>query len=250
MSKSKPLPKFQYYYGNRRISPCAIGVFYLLWLVFAELPATAADSLETRRANNLLRMCQFEPALHYADMAVVKHPNEAAAYAVRGKIQASHENFEVALLDLNKALEMNPAIADDDFFESRARCLAEAGNFKGAERDLRKALQKHKTWDRYKLLGELCTQQKKNDEAIRAFSEAIALDKTCFWVIKERAALLEEAHRYDGALADYARMIELKPTDAIGFTSRGRLYQKLGKKSLADKDFERAKKCGNYQFEF
>jgi tetratricopeptide (TPR) repeat protein len=46
--------------------------------------------------------------------------------------------------------------------------------------------------------------------------------------------------RYDEALADYTRAIELDPSDAEFFGSRGQAYQAIGRYDEALADFNRA----------
>ncbi len=46
------------------------------------------------------------------------------------------------------------------------------------------------------------------------------------------------------AIADFTKMIELHPNEAIGYISRAKAYQRIGKSNLARKDNERAQGLG------
>lgn len=80
--------------------------------------------------------------------------------------------------------------------------------------------------------------------AVKAFS--LLLDSKLLEPVNQTTVLAWRAssYRYMGrdekALADYSRIIELKPDDAGAFTSRGNVFQKTGRYEEALADFDRA----------
>jgi tetratricopeptide (TPR) repeat protein len=76
----------------------------------------------------------------------------------------------------------------------------------------------------------------KPDEAIKAFSKAIADDPNNFKAYAQRAILNAKKLQIDKAIADFSRAIEIKPDDAKAYAGRGITYSRTGqhKKAIAD----------------
>lgn len=60
-----------------------------------------------------------------------------------------------------------------------------------------------------------------------------------------RGIYRESTEDYDGAIEDFNKAIELDPRDTLSLFCRGQLYNKLGKLSLACKDWKKAEQLGS-----
>ena len=62
-------------------------------------------------------------------------------------------------------------------------------------------------------------------------------------VYLERGQIHAEEKRWEKALADFSRFIRLRPKDSAGYYWRAQAYRELGRKSEAEADDQRTKKC-------
>ena len=80
------------------------------------------------------------------------------------------------------------------------------------------------------------------EAAVKCWTEAIELNPNNFLAYESRGYYfhLPDVGRFDEAIDDYTRAIELRPSTAENYFYRGETYMRLDKKDLAKKDFERA----------
>jgi tetratricopeptide (TPR) repeat protein len=78
------------------------------------------------------------------------------------------------------------------------------------------------------------------DEALADYTRAIELDPSDAWAIAERGQTCRLMGRYDEALADYTRAIELDPYDAAVMAERGETFRLMGRYEEALADYTRA----------
>jgi tetratricopeptide (TPR) repeat protein len=78
------------------------------------------------------------------------------------------------------------------------------------------------------------------DDALADFSRAIELDPKRIWAIAHRGATYREMKRYDDALADLNRAIELDPKRIWAIADRGATYREMERYADALADFSRA----------
>ena len=82
-------------------------------------------------------------------------------------------------------------------------------------------------------------------EAIRDFSDAIALDPYRYRPYNNRGEVLGKLGRFNEALSDYSAAIALNQNDAKVFVNRGLVYFSDGQDQLAAFDFDRACELGD-----
>jgi tetratricopeptide (TPR) repeat protein len=75
-------------------------------------------------------------------------------------------------------------------------------------------------------------------EAIRCYSESIALRPDADWVHYIRGELLREKGDYNGAIIDFNEVIRLEPDNAEAYLRRGSSYQDLGVLDRAITDYQ------------
>jgi tetratricopeptide (TPR) repeat protein len=163
----------------------------------------------------------------------------------RANVLFKEERFSEALKAYNQALLKYPA-QNDDFYQNRAQCYLEAKDFPSAVADLKKAIALLPSATKYKLLGETFYQQNAIESALQSFSKAIALDPKDYWSYKARGDIYSSLKNYPKAIGDYTRMIQIHPGEPVGYNSRAKAYQQIGKKDLAKKDFEKARKGSDF----
>jgi tetratricopeptide (TPR) repeat protein len=84
--------------------------------------------------------------------------------------------------------------------------------------------------------GVMLTQQKDYDGAIEVFNKRLEEYPDDFSILDCRASAYEFKGETENAIADYTRMIALKPENPSGWNRRGNLYDELGEydKAIAD----------------
>jgi tetratricopeptide (TPR) repeat protein len=88
--------------------------------------------------------------------------------------------------------------------------------------------------------GETYRRMERYDEALADFDRAIELDPGNAEAFGDRAVIYLMMERYDEALADFDRAIELDPSDAEVIGNRGETYRRMERYDEALADFDRA----------
>jgi tetratricopeptide (TPR) repeat protein len=165
-----------------------------------------ADSLRT----DSLKKAATEPALKTAE-----------EYSDRASVKSDSGNYEGAITDYNKAIEMNPN--GSSFYWGRGYCKL---NMKNAD----------------------------NQAAVDDFTKAISIDSsesTLYW---NRAIAYQELKNIPAAIADYGKAIELTKDDtdnnAKYLNLRGELEMESGDTKAAIKDFKMAKNLKPSEHEY
>jgi tetratricopeptide (TPR) repeat protein len=85
----------------------------------------------------------------------------------------------------------------------------------------------------------------KYEEALTDANRALALgDARQPLALTVRGSLYVDLNRYDDAVADFSKAIELDPTQGVVYVLRGVVYLLLNRPSEADRDFEAARAAG------
>jgi serine/threonine protein kinase len=87
--------------------------------------------------------------------------------------------------------------------------------------------------------GDTYYRTRRNDEAIAAYSQAIALDPDYAMAYNNRGTAYHNLQQYRQAIADYDRAIELNPGYTTAYNNRGSAYYSLGDYHKAIADFDR-----------
>lgn len=88
--------------------------------------------------------------------------------------------------------------------------------------------------------GELESDGKRDDEALKAFELAIQWDPNCWLALHNRAVSRAQQGDLDGALNDFNRTLELNPGLAVAYRNRGELLAALGRTEEAVADYGNA----------
>ena len=85
------------------------------------------------------------------------------------------------------------------------------------------------------------------DNALSDFSTTIQLDSANYLAFQLRGDLYYALERYREAIRDYTRLIELKPTDSVGYSLRGKAHLLAGDQASADADLAIAEQLSGTQ---
>jgi tetratricopeptide (TPR) repeat protein len=92
----------------------------------------------------------------------------------------------------------------------------------------------------YLVKGRYDQMRRRYDEALADLNRAIELNPEDASALACRGYTYWDMERYDEALADFNRALELDPENAWAIVSRGQTYRAMGRYDLALDDFGRA----------
>ncbi len=126
----------------------------------------------------LLKKKEYSMAVNFLQSAINKEPNNAQYWNALGLTLSAMGEYKDAIEALHKALELNPELTD--IHNTLGAIYTELGDYEKALKEYGQVL-KDKAYPTpyfvYFNIGLLKEKQKKYDEAIAAFEQAIALKK-------------------------------------------------------------------------
>jgi len=178
------------------------------------------------------------------DDTVSKSPDKFRPYNNRGVSYLKAKMYNEALLDFNRALEINPKYS---------RTYYNKGNLYRYIKDYNKALYNYNRAlkldpyyvEAYNNRGIVYATVRDFDKAISDYNMALEYDPDHAEVYNNRGFAYAENRDFDKAFADYNRALELKPDYANAYNNRGVVYREQGKYGQAIADFNKALECEN-----
>jgi tetratricopeptide (TPR) repeat protein len=202
--------------------------------------AEAADAATT--AATATAVAAYTHALELDGAAQL--PFAWAIYANRGVAYQAQEEYEAALADLDRALELNPEAPWA--YIHRANTYRAIGDYESALADLQRALDlasdSSDGWlsRAYASRGLIYHNMGQYDQALADYSRAIELDPDSPEVYLNRGGTYANMAQFQAALADYDRVVELSPGDADAYYNRGTVYAIIEQYEPALRDLDRA----------
>ncbi len=175
--------------------------------------------------------------------------SDVADYNVRGTSKAQFGDFKNAIIDFNKALQVNRN--DDQAYANRGKAKDELGDLKGALADLSKAIElKPDEHDYYIHRGNTKVKMQNFSGAIDDCSKAISIEPNDAALYAHRAGIYQLAGNYKDAIADLTKAIQIKPEYALYYVHRANVYIQLNEKKNAFNDVNKALKIepGNVKY--
>ena len=179
------------------------------------------------------------PAAQIARMdgVVEKYPDQGRVFQSRGLLHYRLKNYQLAIADLNHALDLEPNAAA---YTTRGQAYAELQNYPSAIADYDRAIQADPDYllahlsrgIAYHLTGDYA-------RAIPNFDRVIDLNPQHRAAYYSRANAYYNLSNYLQAAADYSRAIELNPNDANAYFGRGSAYYTLVRYAEARADYLR-----------
>ncbi len=171
---------------------------------------------------------------------VVSRPGSMALSPTEPKTMTQDQ--EIKMLDELVKEDGNNAAA----LYNRAWLYASRNNFEKAVEDYTKAIQIDKGQaDIYYNRGLLYVKMKKNDLAAKDFDEAIRLNPRDADAFCNRGGVNNQLGKMDLAIRDYTEALKIRPKDADTLYSRGVVHMSMGNKTKAIADFKKAARMGH-----
>ena len=166
--------------------------------------------------------------------------NSAVDHFNRGIEQRNDGEYEKAIAEFTKAIQLDPKMADS-YYERGSALLTLETDLDAALRDFSKAIELNKKhYDAYFNRGTLFEKKKEWDKAIADFTSYITLDPADYGQSAsgfiERGKCLMEKGDLSASIADFTRAINAYPKDADAYKNRALAYKKAGKKAEAEAD--------------
>ncbi|MBI3315639.1 MAG: NADH-quinone oxidoreductase subunit C [Candidatus Omnitrophica bacterium] len=217
--------------------------------------------------------CSLSTAEAARDQAVLVPEKDASLLVSRGVAYAQKGEWDAAIADLKKALELDPgkpetyvdlalAYEEKKDFGSAvtyadqavklapkkasgylALGLAHEGlkDFESAARVYRQGQQADpKNANLCLTLGNLYGKQKRFDEAIVAYERAVEINPKETFAYSNLAYILQTKGDLDKALGYLTRAVQMDPKDAVGWYDLGSFYAGQGKLDKAIETFEKS----------
>ena len=181
----------------------------ILLCVFSSVPAVATSRGNFREGYQALLRRDYDKSIEHFTRAIdigdLSRSNQALAYHYRGALYLKRERIDEAILDLDRALAINPR-------------LATAYGDRGIA---------HRKKGLYAL-------------AIADYGEAIRLWPEWHDWYLHRGLALSALGRFDEAITDYGQALALKPNLVTALVARGNAHLATGDNENARADFQRA----------
>lgn len=190
----------------------------------------------------------FPHAIEAIDEAIKLRPKDQAAYKTRAALNTANNRKEDALRDYSMAIKLRAN--DAEVYFQRGQILETMKRFDEALKDYDGAA-KHGTRGHqlpFKIMAlkrqaEIYSQRSQFQKAAEVITTAMTVDSTDEELYRLRGEALEKLNKYEDAIADYSKAIEMSPDySQRSYENRGRCYERLGRKELAAKDREESKR--------
>ena len=182
---------------------------------------------------------KWELALLDYNKAIQINPNLVQAYNNRGLLYSNQKKWELALVDYNKAIQINPEYATA--YNNRGIVYSDQKKWELALADYNKAIQINPNDDgAYNNRGELYRRQKKWELALLDYNKAIQINPNLVQAYNNRGIVYSDQKKWELALADFNKIIQINPEYATAYINRGVIYDEQKKWELAMADFNKA----------
>lgn len=172
--------------------------------------------------------------------------NTASHYFKNGNAQYQLKNYEMALNDLDKAIEL-----EDDYFEAyyvRALCYGNLQEYEKARYDFDKVIELDPNFKDAYLNRGFYVFEKTGDfqTAINDYDTYLDLniDGDNSFAYDNRGFAKYKLSDYEGAMDDIQESININPDNSFAYKNRALIYISLDSLNLACQDLEKAKALG------
>ena len=164
---------------------------------------------------------------------------DAQFYYNRGNAYAGKRQYDKAISDFNKALEINPRFAEA--YRERGLAYFGKGQFDQWILDSNKADEVDpKAASIFTDRGKFCVGKYQYDESISNFNKAIEIDPRFDEAYNMRGFVYGEKGQYDRASSDLNKALEVDPRFTEAYNNRGLVYWNKGQFDSAISDFNKA----------
>ena len=180
----------------------------------------------------------YQQAINDYNKAIQLNPQLATAYNNRGLAYDNLGNYQQAINDYNKAIQLNPQFALA--YNNRGLAYIKLGNHQQAINDFNKAIQLNPQYAMAYIARGLAYARVGNyQQSIKDFNKTIELNPQYAMAYNNRGTAYGELGNYQQAIKDFTKAIELNPQFALAYNNRGLAYIKLGNHQQAINDFNK-----------
>ena len=164
---------------------------------------------------------------------------EAMACTYRGIAKDEMGDYEGAIADYDRAIEINPQYAKAH--NNRGITKDNMGDYKGAIADYDRAIEINPQYaEAYNNRGTTKDSLGDHKGAIADHDRAIKINPQSAKAYNNRGIAKDSLGDYKGAIADYDRAIEINPQSAKAYKNRGIAKDNMGDRKGAIADYDRA----------
>ncbi|WP_293052536.1 tetratricopeptide repeat protein [Paludibacter sp.] len=192
-----------------------------------------------KQANELYYKNQYQAVIDLLTNEVLEQHKDARLYNSRGMAFDDWNDYDQAIADYNKAIEIDPEFSSA--YYNRGNLWYNKGDYDKAIADYSKAIEiKPNHVNAYNNRGNSWNNKGIYDKAIIDHSQVIKLNPSYVSAYYNRANEWREKGEYDKAIADYTRAIELRPEFCDAYNNRGIAWKNKGHPDEAIADYGKA----------
>ncbi|BAZ29590.1 tetratricopeptide repeat protein [Cylindrospermum sp. NIES-4074] len=181
---------------------------------------------------------KYQDSVAAFEQAVKYKPDFVAAWLQKSLIYRKLKQLDQALVAINKAIQLQPK--NPNLYNAKLVVLNKLKKYAEAETAINEAIKLSPRASFYNNRANLYKYMKKWDLAVADYIKAIEINPEYALAYTNRGNLYQKQKKWDLALADYIKAIEIDPEDARAYDSRGNFYQKQKKWDLALADYNKA----------
>jgi tetratricopeptide (TPR) repeat protein len=192
----------------------------------------------TNRGVTYMNLKRYDNALVDLNRAIELEPSFAAAYVNRGATYSELHRYDEALADLDRAIRLDRTLTHA--YANRGTAYEGLGRYEEALVDYGTAIELNPTFAGfYSIRGHTYSRLAHYEEALTDLHRAIQMDPTSAYAYTIRSFCLAGLGRHEEALSDLSRAIQLDPIDAKSYGLRGRCLRELRRydEALADLNY-------------
>ncbi|MFH1440728.1 MAG: tetratricopeptide repeat protein [Candidatus Omnitrophota bacterium] len=185
----------------------------------------------------------YEQAISDFTKAIEINPNDAHGYNNRGLIYEIKGSYDQAIADFNKAIEINPDFEGP--YCNRGNTYFDIGNYDQALADFSKDIELHPN-SSIAYYGRANTYMHRGsyEQAIFDFTKAITITPDYAEAYCNRGLVYTRTSNYDQALADFNKAIEINPKYAAAYNNRAVIYYQKKNYAGSWQDVYKAEELG------
>ncbi len=192
------------------------------------------------RGETFLRQHRYDDALQDCEKGLQLDPGRFDFIGLRSQIHSARGDTESALLDLAMVIQQDPDQLPD-YLIRRGDIYMDCEEYERAIADYNRVIELAPEIPYpYVQRGNAHWLLEQRDLALENYTLAIEKDANWFWPYFRRACLLRFIDRWEEALADFEKSIQLDPTFLGNYEFRCELYRDMGRMDEAMKDLDQA----------
>lgn len=182
---------------------------------------------------------KYEEALIWYEKGIEEYPDKDA-YLSRGNLYLQREQYDFALEDFSKVIEISP---DQHYgYERRAEVYYKMGSYNLALDDINAAivlLDSPKDFiSSYNRRGEIYMHLKEYDRAVDDFRIVVAVNDNNGTYVYNLGAAYYYTQEYEEAIRYLTKAMEINPNTKWSYYYRSKAYEALGEMDLSQLDME------------